>query len=266
MTTDIGTGVEEPVRVAIDPRIRQRRIAVRRDEGRRRLRVLVIAASTVGAVLLGWVVTRSPVLDVDRLRVVGARQATPASVLAALDVGRGDALLDVDEEGAARRVERLPWVDDADVRREWPGTVVVTVTERRPAASVRARGGGWMLVDASGRLLARRPLPQEGLPAIEGGTWADDPGGDLGAPARAALRVANAIPAERVPAVPVVAVLDGGELELRLAPSGVARLGSADQLEAKLLAVFTVLDRVDLRGLERLDVRVPSAPVVTRQP
>jgi hypothetical protein len=40
-------------RVAIDPRLRARRVAVKRSAGRRRLRRLVTAAITV-AVLLGW--------------------------------------------------------------------------------------------------------------------------------------------------------------------------------------------------------------------
>ena len=259
-----------PPRVPIDPRIRQRRIEVRRDEGRKRLRIVVAAASAVGAVLLGWLATRSPLLDVDRVRVEGARRATTAEVLKAGGVREGHPLMDVDEGAVARRIERLPWVDEAVVRRDWPGTLVVQVTERTAAASVRARGGGWMLVDETGRLLARRLLPHEGLPAIEGGTWADAPGGALGPPARAALRVAAAIPSDRVAAIPVVAVLPGATIELRLASAGkaagVVHLGAVDQLDAKLRAVFTVLDRVDLRGLATLDVRVPSAPVITRQP
>ena len=262
---------ETTPRVPIDPRIRQRRIEVRRDEGRRRLRIVVAAASVVGAVLVGWLATRSPVLDVDRVRVEGAVRTAVTDIRAAGVVRKGDALVDVDEGAVARRIEQLPWVEDVDVRREWPGTVVVQVTERRAAASARARGGGWMLVDDSGRLLARQRLPQEGLPAIEGGTWADTPGGELDRPARDALRVAVAIPADRVAAVPVVAVLPGGTIELRLAaqgkqPGGVVHLGSVEQLDDKLRAVFTVLDRVDLRGLATLDVRVPSAPVITRQP
>ncbi|HET7652004.1 MAG TPA: hypothetical protein VFK42_03140, partial [Acidimicrobiales bacterium] len=58
--------------------------------------------------------------------------------------------------------------------------------------------------------------------------------------------------------------------ELRLAGAkpgvsgGVVRFGPPDQIREKLLAVFTVLDHVDLRDLAVLDVRVPSAPVSTR--
>jgi hypothetical protein len=128
-----------------------------------------------------------------------------------------------------------------------------------------------MLVDRTGRLLARQPDPQPGLPAIEGGTYASAPGATIAPAARGALAVARLIPGDRVDEIPVVAIVEHGELELRLAygpgkPNGVARLGPPDDLADKLLAVFTVLDRVDRRGLAVVDVRVPSAPVVTRQP
>jgi len=127
-----------------------------------------------------------------------------------------------------------------------------------------------LMSDADGRLLASQPYAQEGLPAIEGGPFGDTPGATIDATGRGALAVARAIGPERVAQVPVVAVVGGGQLELRLAgatpgqPGGVVRFGPADQIREKLLAVFTVLDRVDLRGLAVLDVRVPSAPVVTR--
>ncbi|MBV8559692.1 MAG: hypothetical protein JO050_02895, partial [Acidimicrobiia bacterium] len=52
----------------IDPRFRQRRIEVRRLEGRRRLRVLLVLAGFFFAALLAWAVTRSPFLDVDHVR------------------------------------------------------------------------------------------------------------------------------------------------------------------------------------------------------
>jgi cell division protein FtsQ len=268
--TSTDTTAPPPVRVPIDPRIRQRRIEVRRDEGRRRLRLLIAVGSVVVAGVLGWLATRSPLLDVDRLRVDGARHTTRAAVETAADVDRGDAMVDIDEVAVARRVEALPWVDTAIVRRDWPGTVVVSVTERRAVASARGANRAWLLVDTDGRLLARQPNPQEGLPAIEGGPFGSEPGATIDGTARGALDVARAIArGERVGDIPVVAVVDGGQLELRLVHDergcgGVVRFGAPDQVRDKLLAVFTVLDHVDLEGLAVLDVRVPSAPVITR--
>lgn len=281
MKTADTTTLDRPAVAPMDPRIRQRRVKVRRDEGRRRLRLIVTALSILGAVGLGWLTTRSPILDVDRVEVVGARHTPAALVVRASGVRVGRPMTGVREGRAGRRVDALPWVQRASVRRSWPGTVVVTVRERRAVAAVRAATGGWMLVDRAGRLLAAQALPERRLPAIEGIDPAAAPGATLPAKARDALRVAAAIPRREVARVPVVALVDG-EVELRLAalspkkpgaPSKapplsaagpVVRFGAVERVEEKLLAVFTVLERVDLRGLVVLDVRVPSSPVITR--
>jgi hypothetical protein len=62
----------------------------------------------------------------------------------------------------------------------------------------------------------------------------------------------------------VTALLPDGSLELRLVPRGVVRFGPPTRVREKLLAVLTVLDQADVRRLSMIDVRVPSAPVLTR--
>ena len=251
--------------MAIDPRIRQRRIEVRREEGRRRLRLLVAGASS--AALLGgaWGVTHSPLLDVDRVAVAGARHTPEEAVARASGLRPGHRMTGVDEAAAAVRVARLPWVATADVSRRWPGTVTITVRERTPAAVARAVDGGWMLVDAKGRLLQRAGTPPEDLVAIEGVAVRGRPGQRLDRSGRAALAVARAIPRDRVTRLRVVARLPDGSLEVRLAPSGVVRLGPPDEIGDKVVAALTVLDQADVADLAVLDVRIPGAPVLTRR-
>jgi hypothetical protein len=57
-----------------------------------------------------------------------------------------------------------------------------------------------------------------------------------------------------------------GQVHLNLAPSGRVLLGDASLVDEKVAALATVFERVDLRGLAVLDLRVPGAPVVTRKP
>ena len=82
--------------------------------------------------------------------------------------------------------------------------------------------------------------------------------------ARGALAVASAMSPALVAWAPEVALVDGGQLELHLVPGGVVRFGPAVQVGEKLEAVATILARADLHGLRDIDVRVPSAPVLTR--
>jgi hypothetical protein len=166
-------------------------------------------------------------------------------------------------------VARVPWVASAAVQRRWPGTVVITVRERVPVATVRSGGDGWMLVDRTGRFLAPVPAPVDRLVAIEGTPRAVRPGDRLAPQAMGALAVAAAIPPERVAQTRVVALLPDGTIELRLVPvgpgpAGVVRFGPPERIREKLVATYTVLDNVDRRGLAVLDVTVPDAPFVVR--
>lgn len=252
-------------RQPIDPRFRQRRIEVRRDEGRRRLRLLLAAAAVPLTILLGWAVTRSPVLAVHHVRVDGSPHTPVPTIVAASGIRSGQAMVDLDAGAAVRRLDRLPWVARARVSRSWPGTVRVTIVERRPVAAVKAGPSGWLLVDATARVLDRSPTPPPDEPVLDGIGPPVAPGADLAPPAAGALAVAVQMPATLLPrVVAIVPVADGG-VELRLKPSGVVRLGPPDQVAAKLLAVQTIVDHVDLHNLAVLDVRVPGSPVLTRR-
>jgi cell division protein FtsQ len=247
----------------IEPRFRQRLIEVRRLEGRRRLRVLLILAGFALVGLLAWAAARSPLLNVDQVRIVGATRATPASISADSGVHTGMAMVDVDEGGAARRLQAVPWILRAHVARHWPATVTVTVVERVPVAAVPGPAGV-AVVDRTGRVLTAGPVPPPGLPLLLGLPPAGPPGTRVGGRAADLLAVAQAMPPQVTQRVAGVAAAEGGQLELRLKPAGVVRLGPPDQLAEKMLATETVLAQVDLTRLAVLDVRVPASPAITR--
>lgn len=249
----------------IDPRFRARRIAVARDAGRRRLHRLVALGAVTVLVLAAVGALRSPFLDVDRVAVTGADHTTAAAVVEASGVRRGDALVDVDTGMVSRRVSELPWVRSARVERQWPGTVAVEVLERVPVAVVEAEGGGVLLVDGEGRVLAREAQAPPGLVLLDGVTADLQPGEHLGGSAAAPLAVADALPPALARSTSAV-VVDGDEVDLQLVPFGRVRLGTPEDLPEKFLAAATVLARVDPTGFGVLDVRVPSAPVLTRVP
>src|SRR5262249_8517086 len=100
----------EAAKSPVDPRMRERWIAARRAEGRRRLRSLAVLGAVAVLGVIAWVVLASPLLDVDRIVVRGAVRTTPDRVIAAADVGRGDAMVWIDTGAAADRVDGLPWI------------------------------------------------------------------------------------------------------------------------------------------------------------
>ena len=116
--------------MAIDPRIRARRVEIRRAEGRRRLRFLLLALGLVALAVGAWGLTRSPLLDLDHVRVDGVTDADAAAVLDAAALETGTAMFDLDLGSAETAVGELAWVKSASVEREWPGTIRITVTKR----------------------------------------------------------------------------------------------------------------------------------------
>jgi cell division protein FtsQ len=253
-------------RPPIDPRIRERRIAVRKDEGRKRLRRVAFALCWIGVVSGLWAITLSPLLDIDAIRIEGATRTGEPAVLAALDIRRGDALLTADVGGAARALASLPWVATADVRRSWPGALEVRIVEREPVAAIAARGGGWVVVDLGGRQLAVEAEPAVSLTRIAGRSLEPALGEGAGERYRGAIDVAAALPASlRGTVASLWPQPDGGIEAAVTGHDVVVRFGPADQLEAKLVALAAILERIDLATVGVIDLRVPGAPALTNR-
>ncbi len=250
-------------RLRMDPRIRERRVAVRRDEGRRRLRLLLVAASAAAALALAFGITRSPLLDVDRVQVLGAAQTPVSEITIAAGFDRRPQLADVEPREVARRIEALPWVQEARVVRHWPGTVEVTLVERAPLATVAAAAGGWALVDRSGRVLATMPEPSAGMVQVTA-TPVPAPGQAAAADVRASLAVLDALPPSLSERVNGLTVAADGTLDVHAVGLPIIHFGPPDQVRPKLVALATLAARTDLRGVKAIDVRVPTAPVLTR--
>jgi len=250
VSTRAGTG-------AVDPRIRQRWVAVRRAEGRRRLRILLVVLAVVLVGTAAWVALASPLLDVDRIVVRGTVHATPEQVTSAAQIARGDAMIWVDDGAAASRVEALPWVRSAQVERDWPGTVRITVTERTAAAWVQS-GTGPAIVDGTGRVLDRIADAPADLPEIAGVTRVPPVGATI-APALGA-RVAGRLLGDARTGTRTIALTDHG-VNLSLVSGVEIRLGQPTAVMTKVRAAVAVLGALEGEAVSYVDVAVPSNPV-----
>ncbi|MGQ0616658.1 MAG: cell division protein FtsQ/DivIB [Acidimicrobiia bacterium] len=261
MTLTVSPG-RSPGRVVIDPRLRARRIAVRRDEGRRRLRRLAVLGGVLGLLSGSFGAVRSPLFDVDRIAVEGSERTPVEAVEAAAGIHRGDAMVDVDLAQARAAVAALPWVRTVAVSRRWPGSVSIAVTERVPRAAVAVDGGGFALVDDEARLLATSSTAPDDIVVIDGASAGGPPGSTIEG-IGAGLDVARALTPALAGRTGSVSVSEG-LARLVLSDGGEVRMGTVDDLDAKVLAAETMLAKADLSELCAVDVRVPSAPTLTR--
>lgn len=90
-----------------------------------------------------------------RVEIAGLQYLPPAKVVAALGLDSDASVFD-DLDAAARRLRGLPGVATAAVRRRFPGTLEIVLSEAVPVA-LAPRQGGLALLDSSGKVLPFDP-------------------------------------------------------------------------------------------------------------
>ncbi len=126
----------------------------------RKQRYLVWGASLMAAALalffgLPRLLSTLEFFHVQTVQLEGARFLTPSAVIAALGADTTASVFD-DAGRFAAKVEAIPLVAQARVRRRLPGTLVVTIVERTPVALV-ATQDGFRGVDSAGTRLPIDP-------------------------------------------------------------------------------------------------------------
>lgn len=247
---------------SVDPRMQARRRSVARKEGIRRLWVVaaltLIATLAIGAIAIA----NSSWLDIESVTVVGAQRASPQHIITASAIEQGEPLVEIDLDASAQAVEGVPWVADADVRRHWRGDVVIEVTERIGIAAFPT-SERFAMVDRTGQQLEVLPGRPEGFLSIAGVDASGVPGQQVPPAGLAVIALIEAMTPD-IAAVTSGVVIDDGELMVDLAVGGRATFGDERALAEKLIALETVLARVDLQCVALIDVRVPTAPTVRR--
>jgi cell division protein FtsQ len=211
---------------------------------------------------VAWALLGSRLLIVRSVQVTGAsQQVSRAQVLAAARIPAGLPLIRVNTAAVAQRVEGIRQVESAQVSRNWPSTVVISVRLRTPVFAV-AVNGGYALVDGYGvdvRDSARRP---PGLPLLQLTAGAAGTGGAAGLSslrpvASAGAAVLRELPPRIARRVAVVSAPTPSEVSLQLANGAVIVWGdeSRSAEKAKELALL-------MRTHARLyDVSAPDTAV-----
>lgn len=114
---------------------------------------VVFMLTPVAAVLGYGYVTRAKDLRVRQVQVEGATRLSVEAVLAQAAVENAPNLLALDPEVVEQRLEEDPWIRTARVERKLPDKLVISVTERQPAALLAM--GALYLVDARGAVFKR---------------------------------------------------------------------------------------------------------------
>ncbi len=266
---DPGTPDADDGRPTIDPRIRQRRVAIRRSQGLRRLRWIgaVAAAIVLVVALVGLVHT--PWFGAQAVSVTGTHPHTPdAAILAAAGLQGHPPLISVNPGVVAKKVESLPFIATAHVRRHWPDGVQIAVTERVPVVQMAGPASSWSLLDGHGRTLQVVPGRLPGVVAyiVHTPTAGIPPapvGASLPAAAGPGLEVSRTLPPAFSSQVVSVTVAADGSISMALTSGITVLFGTDSDRTAKYQDIASILAHGTLHASSIIDVTVPESPTVS---
>jgi cell division protein FtsQ len=204
---------------------------------------------------------------VQTVTLEGHTKTAPKEVGRMLGIKAGDLMLYVDVDEARARLEALPWVKNAEVKRVWPNRIVVHITERRPVALWQI-DGAIAVIDAMGKPISGQdPARFAGLPLVVG------KGAETSVGALLALIDTQPNLKSRVKAAVRVGErrwnlrLANG-VEVRLPEEGAeAALAELIRLEREENVLARDIKAIDLRFPDRFIVKLPpGSPLITPAP
>jgi cell division protein FtsQ len=236
---------DRDLRRGIEPRMRERRLAVKRAQGRKRLKWLVAALILLILAVAALATFGSSLFAIraDQVTITGNLYTDPDRLQAVVDDLVGTPVLIADTQQAERELEAIPWVEDAKVTAHFPHGVTIEIRERAPVATYQGPDTKFRVLDRDGRVLDVLDGYPIAYVLIEGPDPVDlDPSEIAPQGYKAAAELAKNLTGTvrgKVDHIEVTA--DGSRLVLFLDDGTEVRFGEARDLFTKLVRLETVL-------------------------
>jgi cell division protein FtsQ len=207
----------------------------------------------LGLVVLTVIVLFTPILGVRSVQVSGTQALTEEQVRLAAEVPMGTPMLRLDTDAVATRVSTLSRIASVAIDREWPSTILIEITERKPVATF-AGPGGVHLVDATGVDFATVAAAPAGLPTIAvAHVGATDPA------TKAVFAVLAAMPAQLRPTLVSIGAQTPGSVTFALSSGKTVIWGDTGDSAKKAAVLAALLTQPG----KTYDVSAPDLPTIS---
>lgn len=239
------TETARDLRRGVEPRMRERRAAVQREKVRKRLLWIGLAVGVAIVLVATLAVLGSGLFAVqeDQVDVTGNVYTDPEALQAAIDELVGTPTLLADTDAVERRIEEIPWVEDAKVRVSFPHSASIEIRERKALTTYQGPDRRFRVLDRHGRVLDVLDDYPIAYVLIQGPDPADlEPGQFAPFGYVAASELAMSLTPTVRPQVRSIGVTaDGAALALLLTNGVEVHFGEARDLLDKLVRLETVL-------------------------
>lgn len=250
-----------------DKRTRERAERAARNRKRYRayiLRILLAVVVVLGMVFGSIFLYRSDVFAVDNVVVTGVEHLTDQEITQLAAIPDDSTLLRLESTAIAERLESHPWIQEAVVKRQFPDTVVLEITERAAAAAVKlsdtsiwviSTDGVWLSAATKSDWKSNHKIVDTSatLASPVAGSDCNDEG------IKNALAVYSGISDTLAKQVKSISAESTVKTTLTLKSGVTVAFGEAVDIELKEADIWALLDEYD-GTVSYINVRVPSRP------
>lgn len=236
----------------------------RRRRARRRLAQIAAVCAFVGVGyglerLIAW-----PGFTLHRLVVTGVREVARSEVVARANIDPHADIWLMNTGAVSKRIEAIPRVLAARVRRSLPGNVRIEITERKPAGCVIGADGRRATIDETRRILTE-DCPADVLPRyVVGAVFGEDPGAVLQNETLQRLQNDDRVLETGEQRFARLALDRFGDLDAQLTSGVTIRFGDDADLARKERLVGPILHATaaNFGRVRAIDLRSAATPVV----
>ena len=171
-------------------------------------------------------------------------------------------------DAAAQHLEALPWIDSANVVRQWPSTVRVVVREHEVMAGVGDPAGHrWWLVGTDQLAIEAQFTPPAEVPllVVDKDTFDAAAPGQRFAGIERVYDLALNVPGQIDPWVSNWTMDETGSVSANLTGSATAVFGAAGEARTQFVSLASILGGGTLLScIDVIDLSTPDTPVIHR--
>ena len=206
------------------------------------------------AYLLGW----SSIFSVKSVEVSGAPTvAVQVEIEKKSQIEVGQKLARVNPQSVARKIEKLPWIKEVTISRNWlSGIVAIEIRPREPLAHFNSDQVPGQTIDADGQLFSLPGFTNSNLPLIS----AKSPESALKAnelftqlPENFRSQITSMM-ATSTNTFTLNSIMDGREIRIRW--------GDSQDMALKISVINELLQLPENKRIKVIDVVAPHAPIV----